>query len=364
MSFSGEHDLLAAGCAWGGVIPIWHLPSSNRMTIHGLSIHSLYVPFAGPVAFLPRGKLVLKHGAEVPVRGPGVVAGDAAEGWVTVGGLYLLEVGRSAVFTIHRRLECPRGFHLLDVAVAPDEETLAIAYGSGPASLGAPDSGQVVLWNAWTGEEIRRLPTLAPDGLTFSRDGSLLAVARYSTVEIWDVAEGVRRGPMPDSVDNIVGIGFKDGDGALVAVDKIGIVSTYDVTTGSLLQRINWEHPIPLWNLGLFGLWLVLWLAADVQRRRTSSRPAGALDLGVYLLAAMSIMYVYAAVTLANLKYQGLIGIVAEATAFPFNVIGQVAFMVAALCLVGGLTRRFRSRLIFTVPSFVTGLALILYDKL
>lgn len=162
---------------------------------------------------------------------------------------------------------------------------------------------------------------------------------------------------MPDTADTILAIGFQDGDRALVAVDEIGIASTFDVAAGEVLKRRDiWGHPVPPWNLALAGFWLFLWVRTDRQRRRTVAGPVGERDLGVYLLAATSALFVVTAWVLGN---RALWCLHAEDASSALGVLGGAALATSVVLLVGGLTRRFRSRLVFTLPSLVISSALV-----
>jgi hypothetical protein len=87
------------------------------------------------------------------------------------------------------------------------------------------------------------------------------------------------------------------------------------------------------------------------------------VDFGVYLLAAMGLVSVYAVVTIANMQFEAMNGVLPMVMPFRLNVVGEIGFWVAAASLAVGLTRRFRSRLIFTAPIAVLGLALKLCDR-
>jgi WD40 repeat protein len=70
------------------------------------------------------------------------------------------------------------------VAWSPDGKLLA----------STADSSGVILWEAATGKEVRRLPGGSKFTVAFTRGGKELVVGSYSGVERWETATGKRLG--------------------------------------------------------------------------------------------------------------------------------------------------------------------------
>jgi WD40 repeat protein/serine/threonine protein kinase len=129
------------------------------------------------------------------------------------------------------------------VAFSPDGKYLASASGSGEVGTAA---GQVILWDALTGQLVHRLgghalPVLS---LAFSPDGQHLAsagghwdAAGPGEVKLWEVATGQEARSLQDLRDNVLSLAFSP-DGQHLAV-----------ATGSGRWRSPMPREVSLWQV-------------------------------------------------------------------------------------------------------------------
>src|SRR5262245_49992847 len=103
------------------------------------------------------------------------------------------------------------------LAVRLSKEAASVAFSPDGRTLAAGAGGkEIVLWDARTGKEIRRIEgATAGDCLAFSPDGKVLASARNwqqgeagGTVYLWDVATGKPRGQIKGDANLVRCVAF------------------------------------------------------------------------------------------------------------------------------------------------------------
>src|SRR5262249_15844453 len=122
-----------------------------------------------------------------------------------------------------------------DLARSPDAKTLA----SGDYS------GDIFLWDAATGRELRRLTGHKAwvQGLSFSPDGMLLGSAGDdTTVRLWDVASGTELRRLAGHKSYVYGGAFSSDGKMLATTGHDQTVRLWRVDTGAPLRCIDTEH--------------------------------------------------------------------------------------------------------------------------
>jgi WD40 repeat protein len=210
----GGKGLASAGV--GGVC-LWDLATGRPLW--RLSVPSL----ARDLAYSPDGKWLVTAGHAVWLH-------DAATG---------KEV---------RRLQ-PKGFHSLDVvALSPDGRTVAAGETRGSRAFG-PKGSAVILWDAATGKELRRLAGRADvTAVAFSKAGKTLASGSSDKkVRLWDAAGGKPLRVLEH--DRAVrAVAFAPGGKLLASAGDDGFVWLWDVDTGKPLRRLK-GHEADVYNV-------------------------------------------------------------------------------------------------------------------
>ncbi|MBL7487219.1 TIR domain-containing protein [Frankia sp. AgB1.9] len=127
------------------------------------------------------------------------------------------------------------GVRFSAIAFTPDGRMLA----------GARDNEAIQLWDTATGRQVRQFVDLpgSVDAMTFSPNGSVLAVTGTNTVALWRVADGRRIRTV--TVGRLLGAGtvnavaFSPDGGVLAAVSNDRSVRLWDSGTGRRLRRLT-----------------------------------------------------------------------------------------------------------------------------
>ncbi len=150
-----------------------------------------------------------------------------------------------------------------------------LAYSHSGESIASGDwNGTIILWDARTGDEIRRFSDnsgIKVLNVVFSPDDTLLASANGNgTITLWDVATGEKIRDFGDYADEVVSLAFHPSGETLLAGDNDGVVKLWDVATGEKVRdfightnRVNevafspngdlvasaaWDSTIRLWD--------------------------------------------------------------------------------------------------------------------
>lgn len=174
-------------------IGVWDVATGReRLVLEG---HTGYMAHVGAIAFSPDGKILASVGSDLEVH-----LRDAAGGRV----VRILRAAEDPGNPIH-----PHSGGLTCLAFSPDGKAVA---------AGCVD-GTVRLWDAETGEEVRRLsaPHQVIDSLVFSGDGkTLVASLQYEGIRSWDVASGAPRLDRPGHRRGVAFVAFSP-DGKMIA---------------------------------------------------------------------------------------------------------------------------------------------------
>jgi RNA polymerase sigma factor (sigma-70 family) len=211
VAFAPNGKVLASAGRLGGGVCIWDVTTGSPL--HRLSIPDL----ARGVAFSPNGK------------------------WLVTGGraVFLIDVATGKEL---RRFEAPsRSLDLDSVAFSSDGRTVAAGETGGSRPSRAKGSA-VILWNAETGKEIRRLSGHENvTAVAFSPDGGKILASASSDkkVRLWDVASGnllrvVESNDMPISV-----LAFAPDGRILAAAGDDRVVRLWSVDAGEQLCQLK-----------------------------------------------------------------------------------------------------------------------------
>jgi len=121
----------------------------------------------------------------------------------------------------------------LQVAISPDGKVVA-ATGppTPPRGVEQPAGDPITLWDAETGQEIRRLPApLQAYCMTFSPDGKFLASAHTVGWVLWEVATGAKIRLTP-STSFVYSVAFSPDGKSVATTAHDGVVRLWDVATG------------------------------------------------------------------------------------------------------------------------------------
>ena len=144
-------------------------------------------------------------------------------------------------------------------------------------------NGTIVIWDAQTGEEIRRLSEMSGIkvlNVVFSPDDTLLASANGNgTITLWDVMTGDMTRQFGDYADEVVSLAFHPSGETILAGDNDGVVKLWNITTGEKRldfvghsNRVNEVAFSPDGNLVATAAWdssLRLWDANTGIQLRT-----------------------------------------------------------------------------------------------
>jgi WD40 repeat protein len=126
-------------------------------------------------------------------------------------------------------------FHNAPVALAPDGKTAAAM-----SMMGGDQDMAVRFFDTLTGMEARQIENDQPiQGLCFSPDGRLLAVATQQRIELWDVANGDEVRVFPAAPNTFYQLLTFSPDGKMLAA--IGNPNRFPVPEDSAVEIHLWE---------------------------------------------------------------------------------------------------------------------------
>jgi WD40 repeat protein/tRNA A-37 threonylcarbamoyl transferase component Bud32 len=134
---------------------------------------------------------------------------------------------------------------VVSVAFSPDGRRLASASGKWDKA------GEVKLWNATTGQELRSLQghTNAVWSVAFSPDGQRLASASLDkTVKVWDAATGQELLTLQGHTSAIWSVAFSPDGRRLASASSDQTVKVWDATTGQVLRTLL-GHTDAVWSV-------------------------------------------------------------------------------------------------------------------
>ena len=136
------------------------------------------------------------------------------------------------------RVQAPSGDSFRSLAFSPDGKT--VASGS--------ESGQLTLWEAASGKEVRRITLRQPvDAVAFSPDGTRIASGGDLMARLWDVATGKEIVSYPTHDGAVDSFAFSPDEKRIASTSDDGVLRHWDVATGKEL------HEFPLPRRGLTG---------------------------------------------------------------------------------------------------------------
>jgi len=140
--------------------------------------------------------------------------------------------------------EAASGRQLLEVAGPPGDVGFDIAFSPEGKQLATSWTGQVIAWDAVTGEKLFSLPGevmgMAADRIQFSQDGTRLAVANMDGLpKVWDIATRTEVFSLTGHAQICDGIAFSPDGQRLATGDIAGIVKIWDSATGQELLTLE-----------------------------------------------------------------------------------------------------------------------------
>jgi uncharacterized protein with WD repeat len=157
----------------------------------------------------------------------------------------------------HAELHTLRGHttHVWGLAFSPDGQLLASVSGY----WGKTEPGEVILWDARTGLEKRRLGehTGPIFGVAFSPDGRLLATASADkTIRIWDVASGESRSRLEGHTNWVRSVAFHPDGRQLASASYDGTVRIWETATGKGVRKLDAPTSVRSVAFSPDGRWL------------------------------------------------------------------------------------------------------------
>ena len=134
------------------------------------------------------------------------------------------------------RAPAPAGDSFRSIAYSPDGKT--VASGS--------ESGELRLWEASSGKEVRRITLRQPvDAVAFSPDGTRVASGGDLIARLWDVGTGKELVSYPTHDGAVSSFAFSPDEKKAASTSDDGILRLWDVATGKELHEFLVEPPWP-----------------------------------------------------------------------------------------------------------------------
>ena len=114
----------------------------------------------------------------------------------------------------------------------------AVTYSKDGRLLASADDGAVVVWDAASGREVRRLPRGAR-AVAFSPDGQRLVTSGYKVALLWDVATGKSLFGYEGHADSVHGVAFSPDGKWLATCGKDKTARLWEAATGREVRRFE-----------------------------------------------------------------------------------------------------------------------------
>jgi eukaryotic-like serine/threonine-protein kinase len=140
-----------------------------------------------------------------------------------------------------RRLEGHRKL-VVTVAFSPDGKSLASASADPRHQQADQRVGEVKVWDGATGQELRTLPRhdAHVNGLAFSPDGRLLAVAEFDDrVYVYEAATGREAHALRGQTGGPLCVAFRPDGRRLIAAGGNGTATEWDAATGEVVRSLR-----------------------------------------------------------------------------------------------------------------------------
>jgi WD40 repeat protein len=175
-----------------------------------------------------QGTVLIDSGTTRPAKVAVSPDGRRLAGWSTPGELKVWTLGeKSDPLTIPLRTT----LHHYCLVFSPDGRRLA---GTTGGFVSGKSSGEITLWDANTGEELRHLrahTAVIPD-IAFSPDGSRLASASYDmTVALWDLTTGQELRRFQGHTEGVLRVAFSP-DGKRLVSGGSDVLKIWEIATG------------------------------------------------------------------------------------------------------------------------------------
>jgi WD40 repeat protein len=145
--------------------------------------------------------------------------------------------------------------------VADPAGVIAAEYDSAGRIVTAGASGEVKVWDAATGKEVRLLGKLPgrPTAFAVRRDGQQVAVVAGKSLKLWQCQDG-KELPVPAQTSDVTSIAFHSDQSKLL-VGSGKAVSVFDLQSGLVEQTV--PHSADVTSVGLIGPAQLLVLGSD-----------------------------------------------------------------------------------------------------
>lgn len=144
---------------------------------------------------------------------------------------------------------------IVDTGDGRTVRTISPGHGKGTVFATTPASslvatggadGRVRLWDATSGSEARSfIATDQPiDSITFSRDGTRLAIAQRETIHIFHADGTPMSGPLRGHVDTVTGLAFLPGSDELASIGRDQALYLWDLSSDSGRELAVYPEPL------------------------------------------------------------------------------------------------------------------------